>query len=209
MGYYPVFLHLAGRRCVVIGGGTVGQRKVEGLLESGANVAVISPRLTEGLERLVREGVVQHIAREYQTGDLVDIDLAFATTDDGALNARIYGDARDNGVWINAADDPSHCDFILPAVIRRGDLIVGVSTGGASPALARAIREDLEEYLTDDFERIVRVAAEVRRELRQRSVQVSASRWNRALKGHFRQLMKQGSAEETKTLLLEKLGAKL
>jgi precorrin-2 dehydrogenase/sirohydrochlorin ferrochelatase len=201
-------LNLAGRRCAVIGGGTVGQRKVEGLLESGANVTVISPRLTERLESFVKEGAIQHIAREYQTGDLVDIDLAFAATDDGALNARIYGDAREKGVWINAADDPSHCDFILPAVIRRGALIVGISTHGASPALTRAIREDLEEYFTDDFEQLVQVASEVRRELRQQSVQVSAVRWKQALSNDFRQLINQGRAGEAKKLLLEKLGAK-
>jgi precorrin-2 dehydrogenase/sirohydrochlorin ferrochelatase len=208
MGYYPVFLNLAGRRCTVVGGGTVGERKVEGLLESGANVTIISPRLTERLESLVKDGAVRHVAREYRTGDLVDTDLAFATTDDGALNARIYADAREKGIWINAADDPSHCDFILPAVIRRGELIVGVSTGGASPALTRAIREDLEEYFTEDFEQLVQVAAEVRRELRQRSIQVSALRWNRALRGDFRQLINERSAGNAKKLLLEKLGAK-
>jgi precorrin-2 dehydrogenase/sirohydrochlorin ferrochelatase len=208
MAYYPVFLNLAGRRCAVIGGGSVGQRKVEGLVESGANVTVISPRLTERLDAFVKQGTVQHVSREYQTGDLAGFDLAFAATDDGALNMRVFEDARENGIWINAADDPSRCDFILPAVIRRGELMVAVSTGGASPALTRAIREDLEKYFPQDFKELVEVASEVRRELRRQSVEVSASRWNEALKGDFRQLIKEGRAGEAKQLLVEKLGAK-
>jgi precorrin-2 dehydrogenase / sirohydrochlorin ferrochelatase len=208
MAYYPVFLNLAGRRCAVIGGGSVGQRKVEGLVESGANVTVISPRLTERLDAFVKQGTVQHVSREYQTGDLAGFDLAFAATDDGALNMRVFEDAREKGIWINAADDPSRCDFILPAVIRRGELMVAVSTGGASPALTRAIREDLEKYFPQDFKELVEVASEVRRELRRQSVEVSASRWNEALKGDFRQLIKEGRAGEAKQLLVEKLGAK-
>lgn len=208
MGHYPVFLNLSGRCCIVIGGGRVGQRKVEGLLESGARVKVISPRLTERLESWVREGKIQYVAREYQAGDLAGCDLAFAATGDGALNARVYEEARKNGVWINAADDPSYCDFILPAVVRRGELSVAVSTGGSSPALSRIIREDLERYFSGDAAQLVEVASAVRRELREQAVQVSASRWNEALTGEFRRLMEAGKAGEAKKLLLEKLGAK-
>ena len=208
MGYYPFFLEMNRRRCVVIGGGTVAERRIEGLLGAGASVAVISPTINEGLENLRLERRIRHIERGYETGDLTGYELAFAATDEPEVNARVYRDARAQGVWINSADDPAHCDFILPAVIRRGDLTVAVSTGGASPAATRAIREELDQYFTGDYAGFVRIAQEVRNELRGRSLAVSADGWNRALQGEFRRLLQQGRPEQAKTLLLERLGAK-
>ena len=206
MSYYPVFVQMTGRRCVVIGGGAVGERKVEGLLQSGAHVTVISPDLTEKLEAWSRERAIQHVSRPYRRGDLIGSELAFAATDDPALNATIYKDAREQEVWLNAADDPAHCDFILPAVLRRGDFTMAVSTGGASPAAARVIRDELGKYLTADFAQLVQIASEARRELREKSLQVSAESWNAALEGDCRRLIGEGKAEEAKRLLFEKLG---
>jgi precorrin-2 dehydrogenase / sirohydrochlorin ferrochelatase len=207
MGYYPFFLEMNRRRCVVIGGGTVAERRIEGLLGAGASVAVISPKINEGLGNLRAEKRIRHIERAYETGDLTGYDLVFVATDEPEVNARVCRDARARGVWINSADDPAHCDFILPAVIRRGDLTVAVSTGGASPAATRAIREELDQYFTGDYAGFVRIAEEVRNELRGRSLTVSADGWNRALKGDFRRLLQQGRPEQAKTLLLERLGA--
>jgi len=108
---------------------------------------------------------------------------------------------------VNSADDPDHCDFILPAVIRRGELTVAVSTGGTSPAVTRAIREELDDYFTPDYAQLVAIAAEVRRRLKANSLGASADAWNRALKGDFRRLIKAERSEEAKNLLHKILGA--
>jgi precorrin-2 dehydrogenase / sirohydrochlorin ferrochelatase len=208
MAYYPFFLEMNQRRCVVIGGGAVAERRIDGLLAAGANVTVISPTITEGLGSLLAEKRMRHIERAYETGDLAGYDLVFVATDEPGVNARVCRDARAQRVWINSADDPAHCDFILPAVIRRGDLIVAISTGGASPAATRTIREELDQYFTGDYAGFVRIAEEVRNELRGRSVAVSADAWNQALRGDFRRLLREGRTEQAKTLLLERLGAK-
>lgn len=208
MSYYPIYLEMNGRRCVVIGGGAVAERKVEALLEAGAAVTVISPVVTELLKRWVYERRISHAAKNYAPGDIAGYELAFAATDDSTLNAAVHEEGQNCGVWVNAADDPAHCDFILPAVIRRGELAVAISTGGASPAAARAIREQLDQYLTQDYAGFVQIASEVRQELRKKFLDVSADRWNRALKGNFRRLIQEGRDEQAKVLLLETLGAK-
>jgi precorrin-2 dehydrogenase len=208
MGYYPVFLEMKDRRCVVIGGGAVAERKVEGLVAAGANVTVISPGMTDGLKELLKQDAIRHVAREYQASDRAGYDLVFVATDNSEINAAVFSEARSLRIWVNSADDPDHCDFILPAVIRRGDLTVAVSTGGASPAVTRAIREELDEYFTADYARFIQIAGEVRRELREKSVSPPASAWNRALQGDFRRLIKEGRLVQAKELLLERLGAK-
>ena len=194
------------RRCVVIGGGAVAEKKVEGLVAVGANVTVISPAITDGLRELLTQGAIRHVAREYQTGDRAGYDLVFVATDNPEINAMVSSEARSLRIWVNSADDPDHCDFILPGVIRRGDLAVAVSTSGVSPAVARAIREELDEYFTADYARFVQIAGEVRRELREKSVSPDASAWNRALKGDFRRLIREGRPERARERLLESLG---
>jgi siroheme synthase-like protein len=208
VGYYPIFLEMKDRRCVVIGGGAVAERKVEGLVAVGANVTVISPAITDGLRDLLAQGAIRHVAREYRGGDRAGYDLLFVATDNSEINAAVSSEARSLRIWVNSADDPDHCDFILPAVIRRGDLAVAVSTGGVSPAVTRAIREELDEYFHADYARFVQIAGEVRKELREKSVSPGAGAWNRALQGNFRRLIKEGKPVQAKELLLETLGAK-
>ena len=205
MSYYPIFLDLTGRRCVVIGGGVIAERKIDGLVAAGADVTVISPELSEGTRTLLMRTSIKHVARKYESGDLEGYALAFVATDDGVTTAAVFCEARARGVWVNCADVPAYCDFILPAVIRRGELSVAVSTGGASPASARAVREELEKFLSDEFAQLVQTASEVRRELRQRSIQASPEAWNKSLSGDLRRLMKQGKTTEAKQLLLTQL----
>jgi len=207
MAYYPVFLEMKDRSCVVIGGGAIAERKVAGLVATGANVTVISPKITDGLKELLREGGIRHVAREYQASDRAGYDLVFVATDNSEINALVFSEARSLRIWVNSADDPDHCDFILPAVIRRGELTVTVSSGGASPAVTRAIREELDDYFTPDYAQLVAIAAEVRRKLKANSLGASADAWNRALKGDFRRLIKAERSEEAKNLLYEILGA--
>jgi len=206
MGYYPVLLDLAGRRCVMVGGGIIAGRRVDGLLTAGARVTVISPRLTRTLAALAAEGRIDHEAREYRDGDLDGADLAFVATDAGEVNAAVAREARARGVWINAADDPARCTFILPALVRRGDLTVAVATGGSSPALARAIREELETYLTDHYATLAAIAAEARREVRAAGRPVTADAWRRALGPEVRRLIVERGRDDAKQRLLELLG---
>lgn len=207
MAYYPVFVELAGRPCLVVGGGPVAERKVEGLLGAGARVTVVSPSLSPRLATLAAAGRIRHQARSYQPGDLACFALAFVATGDARVNAAVAREGRRRGVWVNAADDPAHCDFILPAVVRRGDLAVAVATGGRSPALARAVREELEAYLTDDYAALAEIVGEVRRELRARQASPDAQTWQRALGADLRALVSAGQREAAKRRLLERLGA--
>jgi len=207
MGFYPIFIDMRRRRCVVIGGGAVAQRRIEGLLAAGAAVTVVSPLITDALGDLVAQGALRHVARVYQAGDLAGCHLAFVATGDGEVNQAVVSEAQLRGVWINSADDPENCDFILPAVLHRGELCVAISTGGASPATARAVREELDSYFTVDYARLVRIASEVRKKLREGSFAVSSERWNHALKGEFRRLLNEDRPEQAKALLLKSLGA--
>jgi len=208
MGFYPVFLELAGRRCLVVGGGLVAERRVHALLAANAAVAVVSPALTPALGALASGGQIRHERRSFEPGDLDGVDLAFAATDRGEVNAALFLAARARGVWVNTADDPAHCTFILPAVVRRGELSVAVSTGGTSPALARAIREELERYLTAEYATLAEIAAEARRELRAAGLVADAETWRRALQApEVRRLIVERGRAEAKRHLLERLGA--
>jgi precorrin-2 dehydrogenase/sirohydrochlorin ferrochelatase len=147
--YYPIFLDLTGRRCVVVGGGNVAEGKVRGLLAAQASITVVAPSLTPPLRDLVADAQIQHREGEYDISDLEGADLCFVATDDGAINARVAADARSRRILVNAADDPGNCDFILPAVVRSGNIVLAASTGGTSPALARRLREDLTAFLDE------------------------------------------------------------
>jgi siroheme synthase-like protein len=205
--HYAVFLDLAAQPVVVVGGGQVAERKVEGLLEAGAVVSVVSPSLTPRLHALASKAAVRHVARPYSWGDISGVRLAFVATDDAAVNAAVAEEARARGVWVNAADDPPHCDFILPAVVRRGRLVVAVGTGGASPALAAVIRDEIAATLPDDCEALLDLAAEVRVALLAQSRRVPADVWRRALADrHVRALVASRDRSQARRVLLERLG---
>jgi len=201
-GFYPIFVEAAGRRCVVIGGGPVAEGKVSGLLAAGADVTVVSPTLNGPLTDAVRAARIRHRRRRYRHGDLAGAALAFAATGDVAVNAAVAAEGRKRGVWVNTADDPAHCDFILPAVVRRGALAIAVSTGGASPAAARAIREELERAIGADYAALVDIAAAVRGALRAGGVAVTADVWRAALADReFRRLVARGRQEAARRRL--------
>ncbi|MBD2844632.1 bifunctional precorrin-2 dehydrogenase/sirohydrochlorin ferrochelatase [Paenibacillus sp. IB182496] len=142
--YYPMMLDVRGARCVVVGGGAVAARKVRGLLAAGASVHLIAPELGAPLADLLRQGSVTASQREYQRGDLAGAGLVFAATADAAVNAAVAKDARGAGLWVNVADDGPAGSFVTPAVVRHGPLVLAVTTGGASPALAARIAGELE-----------------------------------------------------------------
>lgn len=207
MGFYPLFLDLADRPCLVIGGGPVAERKVDGLLAVGAQVTVVSPQLTSALVELVETGRVRHLARPYRRGDLAGAVLAFTALDDPAATKAVAEDARDLGVWLNAADDPAQCDFYLPAVVKRGALTVAVGSGGASPALTRALRDHIEAALGAEWTALAEMAAAARRELHAAGRKVDGDTWRRALGPDVRGLLADGHVDEARKRLRARLGA--
>ena len=148
---YPLFMDVSGSRCVVVGGGGVASRKVRGLLESGARVVVVSPEVSPEVEAM--DVTIER--RPYRPGDLAGAALAFAATDRREVNAAVTREARENGIPVNVADRPAEGDFALPSVLRRGGLQVAVSTGGASPTLARRVRDALEPSFAAEWAGIV------------------------------------------------------
>ena len=141
--YYPVFIDVNKRRCVIIGGGNIGQEKVEKLLECDADVFVISPEVNPHVEDLASSQQISWDKREYQQGDLEGAFIAIAATDDNTVNRQIAKEAEDRNVLLNVVDVTHLCTFIAPSVARRGEVTIATSTGGASPALARKLREEL------------------------------------------------------------------
>jgi siroheme synthase-like protein len=169
-------------------------------------VTVLSPDVTETIADWLKQKAISVMPRYYQPGDLAQFDLVFVATDDPQVNAVVYREGRSYGIWVNSADDPARCDFILPSVLRRGELTVAVSTAGHSPALARTIREELELYFTPEYESLAALAAEVRKELLMRSVSVPFEAWRRALSGDVRQFLMRGDYARAKNQLLHELG---
>lgn len=142
--YYPAFLDLNGKQSVIIGGGKVAERKCSSLIKTGAEITLISPEITKKLENYLSKGLIRHKRRKYKNGDIKSAFLTIVATDSAEVNRRVYVDAQRLNRLINVADNPSLCTFIVPSLVRRGDLTIAVSTGGASPAAAKAIRKELE-----------------------------------------------------------------
>jgi len=205
MGPYPVVLDLGGRLVLVVGGGAVAERKVEALRAAGASITVVSPRVSARLAKMADDGDIRVRRRAYRRSDLRGVVVVFAATDDRNVNAAVATDSRRRRIWVNAADDPDHCDFILPSVLRRGSLLVSVTTGGRSPALARIVREELERLLGSDYALLTDLAGDVRRELQTRGEQATAEAWTTALRGDVRRLVAAGRREEARRCLLEAL----
>lgn len=179
--YYPAFLNLAGKKCVVIGGGKVALRKIRMLLESHAKIVVISPSFHPALLRLSKRVPLRLIQRKYRSGDLRGAILTFSATGDAEINQQVAAHAKKARIPVNVSDDPGRSDFIVPSLLRKGGLTIAVSTAGMSPALARKIRTELEEAFGDEYESLLGMVGEVRSELREKKVSVSAEAWQQAL----------------------------
>jgi len=151
MRYYPVCLDIKNRHCLVVGGGQVGTRKVLMLLECGARVTVVSPEVTDKLAQLAQQGQIQVRLRDYMKTDLDSVFLVIGATDDQMQNRRVHRDAETAQRLCNIADQPELCNFILPAVISQGDLILAISTSGSSPAFAKYLRRQLQRQFGPEY----------------------------------------------------------
>lgn len=167
--FYPAFIDLTGRRCLVVGGGPVGTEKAEKLVDVGAEVRLASPEITDRLAELVATGAVGELHRRaYRTGDLDGCLLVIAATDDAAVNRQVWEDGEARRMLVNVVDVPELCNFIVPSIMRRGELAVAVSTGGASPVVARAVRRRIETEIGSEWGELVAMLRETREELKRR-----------------------------------------
>lgn len=160
--YYPVFLDITGKRCIIIGGGKVAERKCLPLLTAGAKVTIISPRITSILEKQREKGLLKHIGRNYRTGDIRSAFVVIVATDSAEINMKVVSDARSQEVLLNVVDNPLLCNFIVPSVLRRGPLTIAISTSGVSPAMARTIRKRLEQLYGPEFSKYLRFLKDIR-----------------------------------------------
>jgi siroheme synthase-like protein len=205
MGFYPLLLELEKRRVVVVGGGPVGERKVEGLLEVGADVTVVSLDITPTLKRQAEAGRIALVERAYRDGDLEGATLVFTALGDPRATAAVAEEARRRGIWLNAADEPARCSFILPAVVRRGALTVSIASGGATPALTRALREHLDATLGPEWAALAELAAAARRELRASGRAADGESWRRALAADVRALVAEDRLDDARRELRARL----
>ena len=209
IAYYPVFLNVRGKKCVVIGGGDVALRKVKVLLEHGAGVEVISPDLCPELAKLAESGKIRAFIREYRAGNFKNAFIVIAATDNRGINQRVVAEARKRAVLVNVVDDAENSDFIVPSHLRRGELTIAVSTGGASPALARKIRSRLEKELGDEYALLASLISEARMEVRQQKLDIDGDGWQEALDlDLLLDLLRKGEKEKARATLLSNLKAK-
>ena len=179
--YYPVYLDVKDRLCVIIGGGPIGEGKIASLLECGANIWMICPDVTEDVQDMADTGVIHLEKRVYEEGDLEGAFVVIAATNDNTVNRRIADEAESLGVLLNVADVTHLCNFIAPSVVRKGEVTVAISTAGLSPALARKLRETLEVSGDLDYADMASTLAEVRGELRGEGNVINADHWQACL----------------------------
>lgn len=201
--YYPVLLDLTARPCLVIGGGKVAEGKVKGLLAAGARVTVVSPEITPALQHLAEIGQIGWEQRTYREGDLAGAFLAIAATDDRTVTQQVWEEAERRQVLLNAADDPAHCHFILPAVHRQGDLVIAVSTGGKSPALAVQLRDRLAKQFGPEYAWLLDMLAALRQEVAARYPDPETRKqvWDRIMASETLDHVRQGDPERAQHII--------
>jgi len=198
---YPVNLVVTGRPVLVVGGGRIAAGKVRGLLEAGAQVTVVAPEIAgEIAEELAALGVTV-LRRRYRAGEVGDYRLAVTATGDRDVDQQVFDEAEAAGVWVNSADDPARCSFTLPSRLRRGDLLVTVSTGGRSPALAAWLRERLEEVVGPEYETLLELLAAERDRMRAEGRSTEVPGWRTALESGMLERLHDGDVAGAEELL--------
>jgi len=208
MRYYPIHLDVRDRKCLVVGGGSVGTRKVIGLLECGAKVSVISPVATEKLNEMVAAGTIILKKRPYRPSDLQGMFLVIGATDDDVLNRQIGNDAESLNLLCNIADRPEVCNFILPSIVARGDLVITVSTSGKSPALAKRLRQKLENQFGEEYNDFLQLMGAIRKKLLSQAHAPEAHKqlFNQLIDSGIVEMIRDDKKDEINSLLLKILG---
>jgi len=201
LGGLPVNLVVRGRRVVVVGGGRIAARKIEPLLDLGADVVVVAPAFGPQVRAYAEAGRCETIEREFRAADLDGAWLALTATDDPAVSAAVYAAGEAARVWVNSADDPANCSFTMMSVIRRADLVVAVGTGGRSPALAAYLRRFLTEELGPEYETLLELLSEAREGLRASGRSTESADWQQAFDSGIVDLVRAGRVADAKELL--------
>ena len=203
--YYPVYLNLAGKHCVILGGGTIAQGKIAALRDAGARITVISPEATDGIKRAAQRGDITFEQREYEHGDLEGAFIAVAATNVWHVNRQIYEEAEELGVLLNVVDDPDQCTFIAPSIVRRDPITLAVSTGGASPALARKMRETLAEAPALKWADLAGALGRARRVIKEQRTVIDPSRWQCVITEDLLELVQKGHEDRAVDIILFQL----
>lgn len=208
MKYYPVCLDIKNRKCLVVGGGSVGTRKVKSLVDCGAKVKLVALTVSAELEKMAGEGTILMEKRPYAASDMADIFLVFGATSDMTVNNRISRDAEDRGVLCNIADFPQACNFILPSVVQRGDLQIAISTSGKSPAFARYLRKNLEGHFGSEYGDFLRLMGLVRDKLlaEEHSPEAHKPLFERLVSSGLPELIRNKQRSDVERVLSEILG---
>ena len=207
MKYYPICLRVAGRPCLVVGGGRVAEQKVDPLLEAGASTTVVSREITPRLAALVSRKALLHHARPYARPDLRGVFLVIAATDDERTQQQVVRDAQQAGVLVNVVDRPELCDFIMPSIMRRGDLLIATSTSGGSPALAKRIRRDLDALFGPEYELAIQVLRRVRQRLRPDTIPLKRRQiFSTLIESPLLQYLRDGQVDQVDRLLTTTTG---
>jgi len=208
MRYYPVCLDIRNRNCLVVGGGSVGTRKVMMLLACGANVTVVSPVATEKLRELFNNGAAELKERPFKISDLDGQFLVIGATDNQDLNRQIHAEAERRGLLCNIADRPEACNFILPSIVNRGDLIIAISTSGKSPAFAKKLRKHLEKEFGNEYAQFLNLMGAIRKKLlgQYREPEAHKHLFEQLIEGDLVQMIKDGDTAGINSLLHEILG---
>ena len=204
--YYPIFLNIHSKRCVVIGGGEIALRKIKTLIEHNAIVEIVSPTFCPELTNMSMKGKIKSQTRNYCSKDLKGALLVIAATDDTKINKKISADAKKAGVLVNVVDMPQYSDFIVPSSLTRGDIAIAISTSGQSPALARKIRTNLENQFGEEYSKLATIISEARNQLKLEGIKVTNQAWQEALSlDSLTKLLRQHKDQEAKAILLRKL----
>ena len=206
--FYPVFLNLTGRRCVIIGGGQIAEGKITKLLESAAEIIVVSPDATQGIRDFAQAGKIELDLRKYQPGDLQGAFLAIAATNDRVVNQEIFQEAEKQGILLNAVDDMPRCSFIAPSVVNKGPVTVAISTGGASPALARKLRENMKVSSVLDWAEATSVLSKARQIIKEKKIAIDPQRWQFCMTDEILKLTQDNQEEKALEILMDSLMGK-
>ena len=211
MKTYPIFAVIEDKPCLVVGGGAVGERKVADLMVAGARVTVVSRTLTPELTALAERGEIRYLPEDFAEGMVEGMALVMAATDDPEVNAAVSAAAQARGIWVNVADDPEHCTFIVPAQVRRGELTLAISTGGASPALARQLRQEFQQHLGPEYGPYLDLLQRVRTRLlsERRAHPDNGPLFHRLVHSPLREAVAQGDRPRVLKVLHEVLGSVL